>query len=156
MQTVHFIKTEDIKERIETLFDSEKERLRAFFPDADIEHIGGTSVAGLISKGDLDINIRLSQENFLSAIETLKGLYEINQLDNWTVGFASFKDDSLDLGIQITIKGSADDHFVFQREFLKAHPEKIVELNTLKKKFEDKDMDEYRKEKGAFFESLII
>ena len=153
---VHFIKTVDIKEKIDTLFNSEKKKLQDIFPSSNIEHIGGTSVPSLISKGDLDINIRVPEKDFQRSVETLKGLYEINQPNNWTSGFASFKDDSRDIGVQLTVKDSADDLFVPQREFLKNHPEKVLELNILKEKFEGGDMDEYRVEKGKFFESLNI
>src|SRR3990167_11300559 len=102
MQTVNFIKTEDILKKINALFKIEKQKLTALFPDAVVEHVGGTSVPGSLSKGDLDINIRIAPEDFERAVETLKTLYEINQLDNWSEGFASFKDDSRGLGIQLT------------------------------------------------------
>ncbi len=127
---------------------------RLSFPDAQIEHIGGTSVPGSLTKGDLDINIRVRPEDFGRTTETLKKLYEINQPDNWTSGFASFKDDGRNLGVQLTVIGSPDDHFVPQRDYLNNHPEKVLEFNKLKEKFEGKSMEDYRKEKGEFFENL--
>ena len=155
METVHFVKTEEVSEKIDRLFESEKAKLSELFPHADIQHIGGTSVPGTISKGDLDINVRVGQAEFDATIEKLKTLYEINQPSNWTAGFASFKDDSRDLGVQVTVIGSLDDCFVSQRDYLRAHPEKVAELNQLKEKFEGKNMEDYRKEKGLFFEKLI-
>lgn len=154
METVHFVKTEEVSEKVSALFDAEKTKLSELFPHADIQHIGGTSVPGTISKGDLDINVRVATDDFNSTTEKLKTIYEINQPNNWTVGFSSFKDDSRDLGVQVTVIGSPDDCFVAQRDYLRAHPEKIAELNQLKERFEGKSMDEYRKEKGAFFEGL--
>ncbi|OGZ57720.1 MAG: hypothetical protein A3F94_01775 [Candidatus Spechtbacteria bacterium RIFCSPLOWO2_12_FULL_38_22] len=154
MQTVNFIKTEDILKKINALFKIEKQKLTALFPDADIEHVGGTSVPGSLSKGDLDINIRVAPENFEKTVETLKTLYKINQLNNWSKGFASFKNEARELSIQVTAISSPEDYFVAQRDYLKSHPKKVVELNTLKEKFEDKSMDEYRKEKEEFFEKL--
>ena len=154
METVHFIKTEEISEKVEALFTSEKHKLSSLFPDADIEHIGATSVPGSVTKGDLDINVRVDPNDFQWAREILAGLYQINQPDNWTSGFASFKDKCRDLGVQLTALGSVDDFFVAQREYLKNHPEKVTDLNGLKLKFEGKSMDEYREEKGIFFEKL--
>jgi GrpB-like predicted nucleotidyltransferase (UPF0157 family) len=154
METVHFIKTEEITERVEALFTSEKHKLSSIFPDANIEHIGATSVPGSITKGDLDINVRVEPKDFQRAMEILAGLYQINQPDNWTSGFASFKDECRDLGVQLTALGSVDDFFVAQREYLKNHPEKVTDLNGLKSRFEGKSMDEYREEKGKFFEKL--
>ena len=154
MEIVHFVKTGNITERIEALFVSEKQKLEALFLNAFIEHVGGTSVPGAILKGDLDINVRVESQDFQEATETLKRLYEVNQLDNWTPGFASFKDEPRDLGIQLTAIGSKDDYFVAQRDYLRNHPRKVEELNTLKEKFEGRDMNEYREEKRKFFENL--
>jgi len=156
METMHFINTRDISDRVEALFTSEKLKLSSLLPDAGIEHIGATSVPGSITKGDLDINVRVEPNDFQRAMEILAGLYQINQPDNWTSCFASFKDDSRDLGVQLTALRSVDDFFVAQREYLKNHPEKVTDLNGLKLKFEGKSMDEYRKEKGIFFEKLNI
>ena len=143
METVKFIKTEDITEKVSSLFASEKQKLSALLPNSNIEHVGGTSIPGTISKGDLDINIRVKLEDFEPTIKTLKTLYEINQAENWSTGFASFKDDSRELGVQVTVIGSPEDYFVIQREYLKNHPEVVFELNNLKKKFDGKDMNEY-------------
>ena len=155
METIHFVKTEEISEKTDRLFETEKAKLSDLFRHADIQHIGSTSVPGTISKGDLDINIRVPQTDFDVTAEKLKTIYQINQFHNWTASFASFKDDSRDLGVQLTAIGSSDDCFVTQRDYLRAHPEKVAELNQLKEKFEGKSMEEYRKEKDVFFEGLI-
>ena len=153
---VSFINEKDIREKIENLFQSEKEKLQKLLSNSQIEHIGGTSIVHSITKGDLDINIRVSKENFKDSIEILKKIYNINQPNNWTENFASFKDDSIDLGIQLTVIDSADDHFIKQRDFLNSNPEKVLELNKIKLSFEGQDMDDYRKEKGKFFETLNL
>ncbi len=64
MEIVHFVKTEEIAEKINDLFETERAILVKLFPDAAIEHIGGTSISGAISKGDLDINVRIKPEAF--------------------------------------------------------------------------------------------
>ena len=134
MDTVSFVKTDEISNKIEVLFEVEKEKISHLFPAAKIEHISGTSVSGSISKGDLDINVRVKPEDFEKITEILRGLYKINQLDNWTNGFRSFKDDSHNLGIQLTVISSADDHFVVQRDYLRSHPKEVLKLNALKEK----------------------
>ena len=156
VQIVNFVKAEDVLEKIEKLFSAEKAILASALPYADIEHIGATSVPGTITKGDLDINVRVQLEKFQDAIKILKGMYEINQLENWNEGFASFKDDSRDLGVQLTVLGTPVDYFVAQREYFKTHPEKVIELNALKKEYEGKGMDEYRKGKNTFLRQLPI
>ncbi len=155
MQSVSFIKTDDIRAKAEALFTAEKEKLLKLFPYADIQYVGSTAVPGTLSKGDVDINVRVSAEKFQAVVEKLKTLYEINQPYNWTNNFASFKDDTRELGVQATIIGSPDDYFVAQRDYLKNHPEAVSEYNALKEKFEGGDMDEYRKAKEGFFKKLL-
>lgn len=158
MESVKFVPTQDISVKIEALFESEKQKLIDLFKglEIDIEHVGGTSVPDSISKGDLDINIRVKPMDFKRVIEILKKIYKINQPENWSPEFASFKDDARNLGIQLTIKGSKEDYFVAQREYLKIHPEKVTELNALKEMFEGKSMEEYRKAKNEFFKNLNV
>lgn len=154
IKQVHFVKTDDIRDKMEVLFVTEKRKLEMLFPSAQIEHVGGTCFKGTITKGDLDISIRIDVRKFKKIKEILKNLYQINQPDNWTETFASFKDDARNLGIQVTVLGSPNDYFVAQRDYLKNHSEAIMQYNALKERFEGKSMNEYRKEKNAFFEKL--
>ena len=73
------------------LFNEQKKIILDLIPSAKIEHIGSTAIPGSITKGDLDINVRIQEKNFNHAINVLKKLYEINQPENWTENFASFK-----------------------------------------------------------------
>jgi GrpB-like predicted nucleotidyltransferase (UPF0157 family) len=154
LDLVHFTKADDIRREIDALFAREKEKLSGLLPDVDIQHVGSTAVAGTLSKGDLDINIRVTSEQFPVLIEKLKTIYQIHQPENWTNGFASFKDDFRDLGIQVTVIGTLHDCFVAQRNYFRSHPEAVTDYNQLKRKFEGKNMADYRKEKAKFFEAM--
>ena len=68
--------------------------LEELLPNGQIEHIGATSMPDGITKGDVDINIRVSPNEFPRTVETLRGLFPVAQPDNWTESFASFSDTS--------------------------------------------------------------
>jgi GrpB-like predicted nucleotidyltransferase (UPF0157 family) len=155
MDTVRFKPSEEFKDKTDSLFVEQKKILEAKFPFADIQHIGGTSVSGLLTKGDLDINVRVSAEDFKAVSEELKNLYKINQPENWSNIYASFKDDSKELGVQVTVIGSGKDFFVVHRDELRKSPELVKRLNELKARFEGKDMSEYRTAKGQFLRKNI-
>ncbi len=155
MDTVHFRPSEEFAETAHQLFGEQRSFLQAQFPYADIQHIGGTSVPGLLTKGDVDINVRVSKEQFIDVVAALKKGYEINQPENWSGSYASFKDDSKNLGVQVTVIGSDKDFFVSHRDALRHDPKLVVLLNELKSAFEGKSMDEYRAAKGAFLEAHI-
>ncbi len=45
----------------------------------DIQHIGSTAIPNSITKGDLDIQVRVSKEDFTKAVEILSTIYDINE-----------------------------------------------------------------------------
>ncbi len=154
MEKVNFKLSSELKEKSEKLFEDQKEKIIEQLPYAEIEHIGGTAIPNLYTKGDLDINIRVEDKSeFQKAIDLLKSKYEINQPDNWNQAFASFKDDSnfeLPLGIQLTIKGTLEDHFIRQRDKLLAEPELVEKYNTLRLQYHEGNMKDYRTAKDSF------
>ena len=155
METVTFKKSDDFKEKAEKLFEGQKEKLTHNLLFADIQHVGGTSVSGLLTKGDLDLNVRVSAERFDETVECLKSMYKINQPENWTDTYASFKDDdsyALPLGIQVTVIDSSEDYFVKHRQALLSDPDLIERFNEVKVKFEGKNMGDYRNAKSRFLE----
>lgn len=154
---VKFKPSENFRISAEKLFQQEKSKVLASLPKADIQHIGSTSIPGTMTKGDLDINVRVAREDFGRAAELLKKLYEINQPENWAGDFASFKKDEyfdIDLGVQLVIIDSKSDDFVKIRDLLITRPDLVKKCNKMKMRFEGKSMEEYRKEKAEFFENL--
>lgn len=158
IQKVYFRPSSDFKEKANRLFLKQKERIARVAPSTDIQHIGGTAIPGLLTKGDLDINVRVEQSSFSSAIEELKKMYAVNQSENWTQAFASFKDDNsfpMPLGVQLTVIGSPGDHFVKHRDLLLGSPALVEEFNEVKSAFEAEGVDEYRAAKAAFLEKMV-
>lgn len=157
MNKVNFKPSEDFRISAEKLFKQEKSRILGSLPKADVQHIGASSIPGTITKGDLDINVRVAREDFKKAVELLKKLYEINQPENWSGDFASFKKDGyfdIDLGVQLVVIYSKSDDFVKIRNLLRDRSDLVEKYNEMKIKFEGKSMEEYRKEKAEFFENL--
>jgi uncharacterized protein len=96
METVRFFQpTNDFLQRVQTIFEMESDRTARLIPRADIEHVGATSVPGAVTKGDVDIQVRVAQRQFKAATRTLKSLYEIHQPENWSENFASFQENQL-------------------------------------------------------------
>ncbi len=155
MEIVSFKPVSQFQYLANKVFVEQKSKVLENLPFAEVEHIGSSSIPNSLTKGDLDINIRVQKEDFSASVGALKEMYEINQSENWTDSFASFKDSSLeiDFGAQLTVIGSLDDKFVAQRDLLLNHPELVEELNHLKRSFEGKSMDDYRKAKYDFFRS---
>lgn len=126
---------------------------------AQVEHMGATAVPGSITKGDLDLLVRVSADDFADAIATLEGRYAIHQPENWTPTYASFVEEEpsdVPVGVQLVVAGSdLDAAFVSIRSLLRSRPDLVQQSNELKRSFEGGDPDEYVAAKQVFIEGLL-
>ena len=142
----------------ECLFGRISSELRAFLPPAaDIRHIGATAVAGCLTKGDLDIVVRVGAEDFIAADEALGMRFARNIGSKRTASFSSFEDveTSPHLGVQLTVAGGEDDYFHLFVEALRRDRKLAVQYNVLKKQFDGQPMDVYRAAKSAFVTTVL-
>ena len=156
-ERVSFVPESAIRGRVEAAFIHHRELLASLLPEAEAHHIGSTAVQGSLTKGDLDIQVRVAAEQFAHADAVLASHYERNIASTHSPTFSSFKDDSADppLGIQLTVAGGQDDFFCRLRDYLIAHPEVNERYNALKRRFDGALMADYRAAKSAFIEALL-
>ena len=120
--------------------------------------IGSTAIPHALTKGDVDLNVRVAHERFHGAVSVLRRLYSLHQLENWSDSFASFKDDDsfpLKFGVQLTVRGSSDDFFLVLRDLFLADRQLAKEYDDLKRSFDGKSTDAYWAAKAAFFTRLL-
>jgi GrpB-like predicted nucleotidyltransferase (UPF0157 family) len=145
-------------ERAVALVEGESMRIRAAIPAAQVQHIGGTSIAGALTKGDVDVLVTVAPSDFAAAVTSLRALYEINQPENWTSTFASFKDDltfSLPFGAQLAVEGTDRFQFVRLRDRLINDPAALAAYNEIKRAHTGQESPKYREAKGEFIERLL-
>jgi GrpB-like predicted nucleotidyltransferase (UPF0157 family) len=156
-ERIHFVNEAEIRARVTAAFEAHQRRILAWCPRVEVEHVGSTAVPGSLTKGDLDIQVRVSAEQFAETDAALGRHYARNVESTHSATFSSFKDDGADppLGIQLTAIGGPEDFFVRIREFLIANEESNERYNELKRRFEGATMAEYRAAKSAFLEELL-
>ncbi|MBI2048828.1 MAG: GrpB family protein [Candidatus Liptonbacteria bacterium] len=154
---VYFREQEKFRARAEELFLKEQKRILRVVPKADIQHIGSTAVPGSLTKGDLDIQVRVKEKDFDKAQNALSKMYKPNKGNPSTKTYASFKDDStkIPLGVQLTVIGSKEDNFTTLRDILIRDKKHLKEYNSLKKRYQGKSMQEYRKAKGKLVGKIL-
>src|SRR4051812_2556652 len=92
----------ELTPRVERVLRCILPQLTALLPNVELDHIGATAIPGSLTKGDVDILLRVSATYFAVTAETLRQHFTVKQPANWTPEFASFGDDTayeLPLGI---------------------------------------------------------
>ena len=133
-------------------------RIREVLPEAVIEHIGSSSVPGLISKGDLDVYVGVDFTVFEESIQKMESLgFTIKQNTLRTDSLCPFVslDEQLDIGIQLVANGSQFESFLTFRELLLSSNELRTDYNNLKISASKLTDNEYRQVKSRFIESVL-
>ncbi|HEY2256322.1 MAG TPA: GrpB family protein [Variovorax sp.] len=125
---------------------------------ADIDHVGATAVPGCLSKGDLDIAVRVEPHGFDAADEVLSQRFERNSASLRTPDFAAFENHGLHpaVGIQLMVRGSALDVFVRFRDRLRTDAKLLRRYNALKLRCEGMPMADYRILKSDFIAAALL
>jgi GrpB-like predicted nucleotidyltransferase (UPF0157 family) len=157
MEIVRFYDSDEVFRTAEKTFNEQKKIILNQIPDADIQHVGSTAIPGSITKGDLDIQVRVSQVSFQDAVQKLSGIYDLNEGSTQTDWFRAFKDDLSipPLGVQLTVVNSELDIFWKMREILLCNERLRIEYDELKQTYNGKLMEDYRQAKGLFFQKLM-
>lgn len=142
----------------ERLFDEVRRELGPILPGrAQILHIGATAIPGCLTKGDLDIVVRVEQADFAAVEALLASLFCRNEGSTRTDEFAAFEDASRTphLGVQLTAKDGTFDLFHLFADVLRADPELVRRYNALKLAHLGQPMTLYRAAKNAFITEVL-
>lgn len=156
-ETVTFLPEECFRARVQSRFEQLRGELQAMVPSAQIEHVGSTAIAGSLTKGDLDVQVRVLAAQYPAAKERLCQLFDINAGGFSAHDAISFEDYSGEphVGIHLTVVGgSADIQWRF-RDLLLASESLRQEYDHLKRRFEGKSMARYREAKAEFVDRVL-
>lgn len=159
MTAVHFIPQAELREATERAAAEHRRRILARLPGAEIHHVGATSVPGALTKGDVDLAVRVDRSEFLTFCVELGCLYLVHQPENWTPTYASFSDpEAADppVGVQLVVRDSPDDLlFVALRDQLRSDPDLLAAYNHLKREHEGATYEDYTDAKERFWEPVL-
>jgi len=155
---MHLTRSDDLIPVLQATLPAIKAHLLTLVPNAEFHHIGATALPGAITKGDVDVLLRVCQSDFTSAVEILRTQLEVKQAENWSNDFASFGEDSsypFPLGVQLVVKDSENDFFLFIHEYLSSDLMHLAEYNRIKINSASNGPEEYWKAKHIFLSSLL-
>ena len=142
----------------QALFTTVQKELATLLPaSAEILHIGATAVPGCLTKGDLDIVVRVARSDFVNAECVLTDRFARNSGSVHTEEFAAFEDDerSPHLGIQLTVTDSALDVFHHFVEALRGNSDLVRHYNEIKLAHRGQPMADYRAAKDIFIGQVL-
>jgi GrpB-like predicted nucleotidyltransferase (UPF0157 family)/protein-L-isoaspartate O-methyltransferase len=149
----------DIRELTRAAFATHRARLIELVPKAAVEHIGSTAVPGSLTKGDVDLLVRVPRDGFSTAAQALGSAYAVHQPEHWTSTFASFADSEAiepPVGVQLVVSGSSEDKsFGAFRDALIGDPALLTEYNDLKRRLDGEDYERYTDKKAEFVERVL-
>ena len=133
-----------------------RRELEVVAPGVEVEHIGATSMRDGITKGDVDVNLRVAPERFDRLVAALSARFEVAQPQNWSGTYASFSDTrrGLPLGIQVTMAGSEDDFLVELRDRMSEDPDLRRRYDEVKRANAPAGRDAYWQAKNEFLRRL--
>ncbi|MEA2143125.1 MAG: hypothetical protein QOI64_1555 [Solirubrobacteraceae bacterium] len=159
MATVRIRPAAEIAAPVAAAIAAHSSRIAVVLPAAEVEHVGSTAIPGALTKGDLDLLVRVPAASFDAAVAALRDLYAVHQPENWTPTYASFADAASHappVGVQLAVAGSADDAlFAPFRDALIADPQLLAQYNALKLSLDGADYERYTDVKAAFVERVL-
>ncbi len=143
-----------LAEEASTAFTDHMRRMSARLPEVEIRHIGGTSLPGLLTTGDVDILVRVEEHEFAHARETLTELYRPLHADAWISEAAFFEVHGSIPHVEfaLTVIGSLTDlHHGDAWRQIAADPDLMDQYNAVKRAHDRGSIDEYLAAKRTFF-----
>ena len=140
-----------------TILARERERLTRLVPPGQLSLTGGSSVPAALTRGDVDLHLRVPSADFASVVELLGTLYRPVLLEIWTATLATFEVDArLPTGIAVTPIGSEHDTLFARTWGLLSTDAALLEAyNELKRRHDGGEIGPYLEAKSAFFAALV-
>ena len=147
---------EEFRDQAFLIAAAERERLRALGLVGELVLTGGSSVPGALTRGDVDLHLRLRPDAFASSVALLRRTYVVVHPEIWAPTLATFRvPAAVETGMAVTPAGSVHDlRFTRTWQLLAADPALLGEYNAVKLAAAAGE-DTYEDRKSAFFDRLL-
>ncbi len=144
---------DELQEAARALLAAERARLAPLLPPHELRHTGGSSVPGALTRGDVDLHLRVAPADFAVTVSRLRGVYPVVHPGIWQATLATFTvPAALPAGLAVTPAGSVHDvRFTRCWQLLAAEPVLLAEYNAMKRAAGD----DYEQRKSEFFDRLL-
>ena len=153
MDGMRFFLSDLIADEAKAAHAEHARRINERLPSVEVRHVGGSSVAGLLTASDIDLQVSVSEAEYESARAVLCEMYEPMYRERWRDSayfYAPASDPRVE--IALTAIGTIDDlhHGEWWRR-IAADPALIERYNALKRSQEGRSLEDYQAAKREFF-----
>lgn len=136
---------------------AERTRLRDRGVPGELLLVGGSSVPAALTRGDVDLHLRVEPADFAGTVRRLRRWYAVVHPEIWSPTLATFTVPAvLPTGLAVTPAGSEHDlRFTRGWRLLAADPGLLAAYNALKAGYDGSDERGYEERKSAFFDRLV-
>ena len=149
----------DLRDAALAVLAAERRRLRRLGVPGDLVLVGGSSVPGALTHGDVDLHLRVPPADFPDAVARLRRTYRVVHPQIWTSTLATFelvRPGPPPVGLAATPLGSEHDvRFTRTWALLAADPALVADYNAVKLAGDGPDGAGYEERKSAFFDRLV-
>ncbi len=150
-------RSDDVLPAARRVLADERARLRGAGVPGELVLVGGSSIPGALTRGDVDLHLRVPPDRFAEAVALLQGLYDVVHPEIWAPTLATFAVDApLPAGLAATpLDSEHDRRFTRTWALLAADDALLAEHNALKTEAVALGEDEYERRKSAFFDRVV-
>jgi hypothetical protein len=150
-------RAEELHDEAVAVVDAERAALRDGGVPGELVWTGGSSVPGALTRGDVDLHLRVPPEQFAAAVALVGRDHAVVHPEIWCATLATFAVDApLPAGLAVTPVGSEHDvRFTRAWQLLRDDPRLLAEHNRLKAEADLLDPERYEDLKSAFFTRLL-
>ncbi|QIO08653.1 GrpB family protein [Acinetobacter lanii] len=154
---LHFYEPTEYQPKCNALYETYHRQLFLLIPHAKIEHIGSSVNPKSFSKGDLDIDVAVSQSEFEHSISQIKRLGFQEKLNTFRTPHLCMLEsqNNDDVAIQWVVAGSEFESFILFRDRLRASVDLVEQYNLLKLNSVFLSMNQYREKKSQFIRYVL-
>lgn len=145
------VRSDELRPAARRILTAVRARLAPLLPAHELVLTGATSVPGALTKGDVDLHLRVAPADFAATVAVLREVYAVVHPEIWQASLATFAVDAeLPAGIAVTPIGSEHDvRFHLGWERIRSNPALLAEYNALKTAGGD-----YEQRKSDFFDRM--
>ena len=153
MAALRFRDAAELWPLVDRAFQRHSREIRSLVPSAKVDHVGATAVMEGLTKGDLDLLVRVPAGEVDAAAKALRRRYAQGE---GGVSFRDLGDPELPVEIRLAAEGSPQAARVLElRRVLRSRPDLVAEANELKRRFERGDPEAYEAAKQSFYGSFL-